>query len=337
MINLVVGDVHATPDELEDCSKLMELVVDTAQKEKADIVTLTGDIYNTHDVVNLRTISFWTNWFSILKKQGLPVLVVRGNHDQVSPSEPYPHALLSHPDVMYSNNATSSFIPEVGSHVLSLPYFYDGAEFLANAQEAKTRFPSAHTLFCHQTFQGATYENGFFAKDAVNISEVPFDTVISGHIHSPQNVGKAIYVGAPRWRTRSDVNIDRHIYLYEHTPTKTTELKRISTGKACRRLWALEDKPVAPAVPSQSYDRTKDKLWIDVYGPDAEKVRAREVELKAQFGAITRGFPDRHQTAWVAESDGIDVAFQKYVDSFVAPYGTPTETLKNMIGGMLGK
>lgn len=336
--NLVVGDVHATPDDLDDCERLLELVLATAQQHAVAAVTFTGDTYNTHDVLNVRVVAFWRRWFQRLGAAGYRVCDVLGNHDQVAPTQRFPHAMESHPEVdVY--DAPRVFL-EVDAHeaVVALPYYHDNAEFLDNADSLATAFPSAHTLFCHQTFQGAAYENGFYAKDAVDLAALPaaFKTVISGHIHTPQKVGRVVYVGAPRARTRADVNVERYLWVLEHGPTATRPVARVATGTACRRLWAYDDRPDAPVVVPAAYDRAKDRLWVDVYGPDEAVVRAREGVLKAAYGAVTRPFPDRFKRSAVTEAAGVEVAFQKFLAAFQAPYGTTQARLAELVGARLG-
>lgn len=336
MKSLVFGDPHCVPEELEDCERLMELVASTAKALDIPVVIGTGDFHNTHDTVSVRVTDFWRRWFKILTDDSRDVVGIRGNHDQTSPTQAEPHALQSYPEIevpLPGNEGVGRLSP----WVVGLPYFYDTEAFVAAAEAAAKCHPEAHALFCHQTFQGASYENGFFAKDAVQLVRVPvqFKTIISGHIHTPQIVGRCVYVGAPRWRTRSDVNVERFINVFEHDADGTRLIKKISTGDVCRRLWAFDDRPGDPVDPV-GYKQGRDRLWIDVFGPDESYVRNREAELKAGFGAVTRGFPDRAKRTEVSESEGIETAFGRFTSAFKPPHGTPKQTLKDLLGARLG-
>jgi len=325
---LLVGDVHATPDELEDCEKLLLLVQESSYKE--DYVIFMGDQYNTHDVVNTRCIEFWRRWFAKLQEYGTKVIALRGNHDQVNPTAPYPHSLLVHPEIMVVDGPMLLPLPGCAA----MPYFASNEEFVVEANKLHKQHPSIHTLFCHQTFQGASYENGFYAKDAVELSEVTIPSLISGHIHTPQKIGKATYVGAPRWRTRSDANIDRFIYHVKSTDEKLEFGTSVPTSTVCRKLWSVHDKPDQP-LEVGLYDRNKDKLYVDVFGPTEKYVRDRELTIKAEFGAVTRGFPIRTKRDAVSEIDGIEVAFSKFANRFRPPNGTPLSLLNSMLESRL--
>jgi DNA repair exonuclease SbcCD nuclease subunit len=326
--SLVVGDPHVTPEEKDDCEKLLGLVERVASEEKVDVTIFTGDHYNNHDTVSTKVIEFWQRWHFTLKGKCKEVVVLKGNHDQTDPRTAFPHALLSHPEVFVVDGP--KLLPFMGEGVVALPYYFDNEEFMWNARRLNEVYPAAHTLFCHATFQGAQYENGFFAKDGIDISQVPFKHVFSGHIHTPSKVGKAIYFGAPRARTRSDANIERYIYVLEHDGVSSRFVKRIRTGPVCRRLWSFKDYPEAPINPHE-HTPGKDTLWVDVFGPDEKYVRDREAFLKATFGAETRGFPDRIKRSTISESEGIENAFQKFASDFVPPNGTSKELLFNMV------
>lgn len=330
-----MGDPHATPEELEDCENLMQLVLDTATSSRADVVTLLGDLYNTHDVLNIRVIEFWKRWLTKLEEV-CDVAAVLGNHDQVTPTQRFPHALMAHPEISVYDRPLF-FLSEAHQKVAVVPYCHDNEEFLTWVHELAER-GEPHTLICHQTFDGSRYENGFYAKDGVPVEQLPkcFKTVISGHIHTPQKIGPVVYVGAPRWRTRSDVNVDRHLWLLEHSEQGTKLLSRTPTGPHLRRLWAYDDRPGNPVNPV-GYSRSKDKLWVDVYGPDAAYVRDRETELKATYGAVTRPFPDRERRAEVTESVGAGAAFWSFLGKFRSPYGTDLETLQKMAEDRIGR
>lgn len=332
MKNLVVGDPHAVATELEDCERLMVLVEKTAREQEVDCITILGDLYDTHNIVDVRVMEFWRRWFGSIQ---LPtrIRVVLGNHDQVTPTQRFPHALLAHTeDVVVCDGATM-----LTGSVAIIPYCHDVEEFVSLAEELSSKW-SPHTLICHQTFDGSKYENGFPAKDGVPIERVPacYKTIVSGHIHTPQRVGsRVVYVGSPRWRNRNDVNVDRYLWVLEHTAEKTRPLARIPTGPHCRRLWAYDDRPDGPVDPV-GYDRSKDKLWVDVYGPNEAYVRERVSEVVAKYGAVPRSFPEKSRRSVVTEAQGSAVAFKKFAEAFVPPNGTDKDSLMKMAESRLG-
>lgn len=323
ILNLVIGDPHVVPEELEDAERLLDLAEDVADRRSVDVITVMGDLHNNHDAVSTKVIEFWCRRF----KKGRWIGLV-GNHDMVSPTEQYPHALLAYPNITVVGQPT---VLDIG--VAAMPYYPDAAEFLAASIQLAKESP-ATTLFCHQTFAGAQFENGWKPDGAVDPMAVPFKLIISGHIHMPQTLcRKVIYVGAPRWRTRSDAGTKRSLLLLEHDGPQTRLLERIDTGGACSRIHCFQDSPDTPADLS-GLDAVKDRVYVDVYGPAAH-VRSREAVLK-ELGARTRGFPTQETKVAVTEALGIEAAFGGYAMDFKPPNGTNLAVLRQEAGRRLG-
>jgi DNA repair exonuclease SbcCD nuclease subunit len=213
-----------------------------------------------------------------------------------------------------------------------VPYCYDPQEFLKGAKGLLDRFKGVHTLFCHQTMAGAKYESGFYADDSADVTELPVKHIISGHIHTPQTIGpKVLYVGSPRWRTLSDAGSNRYIWIFEHTEEKTSLKKKIRTDTVCRRIYRFTDTEKEPATISipKSIEHLAD-IRVDLYG-SSTYISNRSIELKARFNARCRGFPERPKLTDVSESEGIGVAFERFIQKFKAPNDSNLELLQKTV------
>jgi DNA repair exonuclease SbcCD nuclease subunit len=98
-----------------------------------------------------------------------------------------------------------------------LPYIHDNDEFIRIANELHQH---SHTLICHATFDGAEYENGFYAPDGIDQYKLNYKCIISGHVHKQADLGKVWYPGTPRWLTSSDANEEKGIWIVEHTESE---------------------------------------------------------------------------------------------------------------------
>lgn len=320
--SLVVGDVHAVPEELQDCEALLGLIQETAFRAQVDRVVFMGDQHNAHDTMSTRVLAFWKAAFRSLESYERVALV--GNHDMVSPTARFPHAMLAYDNIYVVDRPCLAF-----PGVCGMPYFHDPKEFLVAATALKAAHPDVETLFCHQTFVGA--DGGFYAKDECNAAAVPFRSVISGHIHTPQVVDrKVLYVGAPRWRSKDDAGKQRFLYVMQHAG-RTKVVEKVPTDTVCRRIYVFQDRPDAPAplatVPEAQRGRAQ--VRVDVFGP-AAYVKERELVLRAA-GCRTRGVPDRARRAVVTEAEGVDVAFGRFLEAFVPPGGTNKARLRALL------
>lgn len=321
---LHVGDVHAVESELADCSALTDYILKVALEKEVDYVLFEGDQYHNHSLVHLEVMRFWKSTFKMLRDNGLKVLALVGNHDMTGREGSSANAMMAH-----TEHVKVIEKPTVVDNVLLLPYFSDHAAFVQACVDHSDWCP---TVVCHQTFQGSTYENGFYASDGIEPNLVPQENIISGHIHTPQTFGKVFYTGAPRWRTLSDANVERAIWVIEYSGGSVVSTTPYSTGEVCRQIRHLVDTPESP-IPS-SLD-PKHQYRVDIRGP-AEYVEARKKEL-AGPGIRIRTFPTQTSSLnQVRESEGVEKAFAGYLAKFEGKFGTPRETLESLAKERLG-
>jgi hypothetical protein len=136
--------------------------------------------------------------------------------------------------------------------------------------------------------------------------------------------GKVWYIGAPRWRTLTDAEVEtRNIYILESGKAPVA----IPTNTHCTRIFRLEDSEVAPVKIDMTQEQLKlADLRITINGTQ-DYISKRMVELKAQYNAKCRGVPVRGRLAKASESEGIDNAFKRFAQAFTPPNGTDREQL----------
>jgi hypothetical protein len=131
--------------------------------------------------------------------------------------------------------------------------------------------------------------------------------------------GKVWYVGAPRWRTLTDAEVEtRNIYILETGKPPVA----IPTNTHCARIYKFEDSEAAPVQINLTQDElTRADLRITVAG-DLPYITKRMSELKGKYNAKCRGVPTRSKLAKASESEGIDKAFSRFAQDFNPPNGT---------------
>lgn len=315
---LWVGDPHAEPHDLGDCRALADYVIKIAVENDA-VVVLAGDLYDTHAIIHADVQLFWWEFFEELRLRGITVIVLKGNHDQPGTEGSKATSLLAH----YFHANCVLYGPKVVGKLLFCPYA--SAEDLVRWSE---QHQDCKVLFCHQTFDGSVYDNGFFAGDGVDPNLIKQKLVISGHIHMPQAFGKVWYPGAPRWRTLNDANFDRALWLLEFSDDGDLLSKTaFDTGSVCRRIIAEEDT-IAKPIDLEEAPAAKDEWHVTIKGPAAfVEERLPLFQGRARVRTVRT---DAKATVRVRESEGIAVAFDKFVDSFEPRRGTDKVVLKEM-------
>lgn len=315
---LFVGDVHAVPNELGDCEKLLQLVRSAAKDHSVDHIVLLGDIYHTHALVRVEVLDFWNQWMSILKhsaKEG--VIVLKGNHDMPGDTASRASGVDLHAD------GRVWVVERMRRHnnVLFLSFHSSEEEFIRICNENPT-----NSVVCHQTFLGAQYENGFYAKDGIEPSRIPQSQVISGHIHMPSEFDKVWYPGSPRWRTVSDANTERNLWVADFDSAGNLTKRVGIPVDVCQKIFAFDVTPEAPF--DMALYNESDRYVFDVKGP-SDFIEQQKAVLAGK-GRI-RTFPTATKKIEIKESEGIGKAFATFMDSYVPKFGTAPETLQALV------
>lgn len=323
---LYVGDPHARPEDLADCQALCGLIVEVIAGQEIDRIVFLGDLHHTHAIVHVEVLHFWRDtlrWLTRVHQQKVVLLV--GNHDQPGDASSSAHALEAYKDI---EGVTVVDRPLCIDGILHLPYRHSRDQFVADCSDVAHR--NLETVVCHQTFDGAQYENGFFAKDGVKPDDIPQKHIISGHIHDPQSFSKVTYLGSPRWLTISDANKSRFLSIVYHdengVPVGT---KTFPTDGQCRKIFHLVDTPEAPL--EASFD-PRHRYHVDVTGP-AEWIEQR----KGLYTGHARVRTQRtdNAVARVRESEGIGAALRRFIKTYKAQRGTDLPTLERLVDARL--
>jgi DNA repair exonuclease SbcCD nuclease subunit len=222
---LVVGDPHAVVDELSDCEKLVEAVSVLAKKHKPDNIIWLGDLCNNHAILRVEVLAFWRSVFDRFPNS----IAIVGNHDMPQ-SGLGGHALSAFSSIQVIDSPT-----EIEPGIWALPYM--SKEDFEGWMD-KNKFKG---VFCHQTFQGAKYENGFLAPDGVPTEKFKKKQwAISGHIHAASRIGPVWYVGSPRWRSVSDAGEEKAIHVVDIEAGEYDIVDSLDTSMFCQKIEVIE-------------------------------------------------------------------------------------------------
>jgi DNA repair exonuclease SbcCD nuclease subunit len=318
---LFVGDPHATVDALPECRRLIDLIKSTAVQYEVDVVCLLGDLYHTHASMRVEVMEFWREAFD---KIGSWVYVLKGNHDMPNDGSKAT-SLNAHRGAPNVKLFTEPELVEHddGANILFCPYIADKQQFLDEVTGKNVPF-----LICHQSFLGFRYENGTPIEDGVDFNSLRFSKIISGHIHSPQEIGKVWYPGAPRWRIASDANTERHIWVVDlHLDGTMTKVVGVPTSKDCSELICLEDRPENP-LPDDLVFHNYARVMIDIHGPQdwIEKRKSRY-----PLAHRVRTYRTDNKVIRVKESEGIEKAFQSFLEQYTPKKGTDKKVLLKLV------
>ena len=332
---LVVGDVHAVPKELDECAKLINLVIETAENEKVTEVLFLGDIFDTHSVIRVEVLNFWKEQFSKMKfEHKLSVACLIGNHDMPGSKQAEEARLHSLSSLSWWGVEIIDEPTVIFGNIGAIPYTHDKNKFIKQCQELYEK-GAIETVFAHQTFLGAMFETNFPAPDGVNIGLVPQKFVISGHIHKRQLVEEKVYYpGSPRWRKKSDANEDKYITVFtfdEHG--KMSEQKDFDTSGVCRKIseWTYLESEAMSSHAIPPLLNPNHRNFLTLVG-SARWVNREKRQWKDKAEVRTKIINEKRSKNRVRESEGIEAGMRRFIfENFEPVQGiTKEEIWKNL-------
>lgn len=262
--SLIIGDLHVMPTNIQDTKKIFDKIKDLESSRK-DVkrIIFTGDIFHTHNILRQDVSHFVAESFKDLStctRQSTEIIVDTGNHDLIGPAN----------DRVNANNLILGGVPKViivdraNVGYASGPYSF--VPFIPNKEEflkILDMMPENNIVVCHQTIDGAKYENGFYAPDGIDLGGRK-NRIIGGHIHTTMELGKNVfYVGSPRAITWSEANHDKGVFIINDENWEDREFISLNDQVKCfKLLTATDDGP----VDLTSLDLNKDDVRVKVEG-----------------------------------------------------------------------
>jgi DNA repair exonuclease SbcCD nuclease subunit len=303
---LLVGDMHVKRDNVEESQKLIDWIHGLSQQYNARVIFL-GDQYNDFGLVRVEVLEFWKN---VYKKIPNSISLV-GNHD-LNPAGVTSSMIAHEGDTLVVGNKLT--LIDENLKMYAVGFIRDKVLFSDITFAAKSL--GAKILLCHAEFNGAQYENGFYAPHGVELDKVPNDIVyISGHIHKKQDIknklGQVVvrYVGTPRMLTRSDIGDVKGVTLLksdgymEFIPTPENVCEPF-------KEFVIEEGQPIPKIDSSA------KVFVEVRGNQdfikkvtqilPENIKVRTI-IKNDDAKIV-----------IKESEGINVSFHKFFRQYAA-------------------
>jgi DNA repair exonuclease SbcCD nuclease subunit len=308
---IYVGDMHVTKDNRPESRRLTEWIRSLSAKYKLPVL-FAGDQYNDHGIQRVEVIEFWVEEFSAMPYRTTALV---GNHDMNQEGDA---------SVMVAHNHDGVDVISAPTHILqqgwgAVPFFRKNEDFIAAVTGLYKH--GCKTIFCHQEMDGAQFENGFYSPHGVKMSDLPSDLkLISGHIHKQQEFGNVWYPGAPRQLTRSDIGEQKGVWIIAFDGRR----KFIPTPEeVCESFKHIKVTPETATIEIP----VSEKVYIDVYGPKEFVLDfVHKLSKDGKKVPHLRAYADPELvTSDIKESDGINVAFSKYLAKYSVAENLSTE------------
>lgn len=210
MTTLVTADIHLSANPRDSYRhRWMERLPALLKKEGASRLLLLGDLTAAKDGHNAKL----TNKIVVLINaiaEVCPVYILQGNHDCISPSDPFFEFLGRYDRVRWIKDVAALKLKGLG-RCLFIPH-QRKVEAWSNIKELKQEWD---WVFTHNTFKGAKNEQDM-ELDGAPMGMLLGHRVVSGDVHVPQKIGPVTYIGPPFTINFGDSYTPRILLLTEH-------------------------------------------------------------------------------------------------------------------------
>ena len=310
---LLVGDMHVKKDNIQESEQIIEWIKKVSLENGNLPIVFLGDQYNDFGIAKVEVTDFWKWAYSYLD---VPTISLVGNHDANSDMSLNFMTLHTDHTTVVDGPTYVGF-----DQYLFLPFYRNAEQFLEIVNSAPRK---PKTIICHQEFNGAQYENGFYAPHGTEPSLInaSVTSIISGHIHKKQAFERVFYPGTARHLTRSDIGEEKGVHIL-----KGDQITFIPTPKDVSEPFLhyeiSKDNQVQPIIDSS------ERVFIDIRGDEAFVKKSLKAMPK---GAKVRTFVEQETTTvTVKESEGIPKAFFSYYMEYANLNGLGTAETKAIL------
>ena len=325
---LRVGDPHVMISNLQDSEKLLDFIKIVAEKNKVDAIEFLGDLFHNHAVVRLEILDFWRRKLNNLSTLNIPIIIIAGNHDYCGDksTEGKFSAISNLAGIKNVEIVNNSLIKDYGNDIIIgyRAYTSNHELLIKDANEMKAK--GADVLIAHQTFTGATYANGFFADDGVDPALIPQTHLISGHIHSEQQIGKCWYPGTAKWDNANDANLSKGLWICTHTKNGYSKQFVSTEGVVVAiKKYTLKEGDITPEM------NPNNKNYLELEGTNAWIVQTKK-KLKDIANLQIKAVPT--DTRIVQDKANIKTINDFLVTGFKPINGISLEQIQNYLGAI---
>jgi DNA repair exonuclease SbcCD nuclease subunit len=302
---ILVGDMHVKKEDIPEAKRFIDWLTTLALSSSSKpLIIFMGDQYNDFALARVESLEFWKWAYERLNEKLGPnsSLSIVGNHDMNQ--EETATAMSAHSNLTVLARREPVFINKTTAAI-----GFVRREDLFQKIISEAYAQGARTILCHAEFQGAQYENGFYAPHGFDLSKYPSDlNFVSGHIHKKQQFGNVTYVGTPRPLTRSDIGETKGVHLAN---LLKNSLEFIPTPQeVCESFRSILIKEtdysdsVLESIPDSS------RIYVDIHG---SKEFVQKISKQLPESVKTRAtYTEDNKDFEVRESEGIPSVFTKF-------------------------
>jgi len=189
---IFIGDPHIKVSNLPEVEIFMERIINLATEQKPDLIVIAGDLLHNHERIHVLALNKAYEMVNNMRLIAKTYILV-GNHDmcnnqQFLTSNHWMNGLKEWHNTIIADKVLSETIR--GQKFVFIPYVPPG-KFVDALDTLDSDWKEASCIFAHQEFFGC--KMGAIVSSEGDKWPLDYPNVISGHIHSRQQIQPNIY------------------------------------------------------------------------------------------------------------------------------------------------
>lgn len=253
---IAIGDPHFKTDNIPEVNLFIERMESLCKKECPDLIVILGDLLHTHERIHSVPLNKAYEFVNKIRNISHTFILV-GNHDmynnqQYLSENHWMNGMKEWNNVTIVDQVIYKVINDI--HLVFCPYVYPG-RFIEALQTVKEYdWKKAHCIFAHQEFYGC--KMGAIVSVEGDKWDEEYPNVISGHIHSRQNLQKNIYYCGSSMQHafgESEINIIPILTFLD----KNYELREVDLELPRKKIIYTDIESINDIKPIENEDKVK--------------------------------------------------------------------------------
>lgn len=278
VVVIAIGDLHFKKDSPSMSDLIIHKLTEQIEKIKPDIVVFLGDILDTHEKIDMKTLNKTVKFMKHIASLGIITVIVIGDHERPDGSsflteDSSFYCLKGVPNIQVADRVLSFKWETEGRkekiRFVFVPYVAPGSFHEAlNTLTEKVMDERPAVIFCHQEFKGANM-GGYISQIGDEWPESN-PLIISGHIHVMAQVQKnLVYTGTPYQQSYTDTS-RKGIFLMEFDYDKPPAVNFFELELRKKKIIKLKPSEIDSFVAPANCD-----IKIDICGTSSEIAELR--------------------------------------------------------------
>ena len=315
IVALILTDTHLTKSNYALVRSIFEQAIDICKEKDIKRIYHIGDFFTSREAQPLNVLLEAQEIFSMIKKSGIKLSIVAGNHDKVSLESEDSYLDVFDKDCILIKKEYSEEVD--GLNICWLPYFKEKGSYskrLNNITDGIIRHKK-NILLTHIAIDGVSNNDSSPVENDIKRTLFKeFDKVLCGHYHFQQNFENIYYIGSSHASNFGEDSMKGFTLLYddasiEFIKSKFPEYIKIKVDVDDKKQLLELEKKHANSKDNVRFVLTGNKEKLQSFKKDGLVGKGIDIKFESDDVIVS----SNNEKVQVYDRSNLKVAFDKFV------------------------